>query len=356
VSESRTPYVTAGGEELSPDQVWQAAKGELQLQMTKATFDTWINRARFSIGEGGTFTVEALSDYARDWLENRLAAMIRRTLASLTNRPPDEIQLRFVVQAQPQQEAWDLSGESPIEDEQPETRIVVRDRRKPRQFSIENVVFDEWRPIIGAIGYDLYSFYVRMSNRDLGEKAWPAYSLIQAHLSIGRSSISEYNHLLAWCGLLHIEPGNHRKSNTYYILDPQPVTPEALAILRETIEREWSLERHERPCRQATLKRIDDWLPLQARWAARNQREATICIVRQPPRSPAQEGDGGGLAEVLSSLGVRSTDVERLIATYPAADVEEAIERTRTRVQQSDDPLRKPGAYLCSLLDEGYVK
>ena len=24
------------------DQIWQAALGELQLQMTKATFDTWV--------------------------------------------------------------------------------------------------------------------------------------------------------------------------------------------------------------------------------------------------------------------------------------------------------------------------
>jgi chromosomal replication initiator protein len=80
--------------------VWEAAKGELQLQMTKATYDTWI-RNTFPIAyEDGTFIIGVHNTYAREWLENRLLTIIKRTLIALTNQTAE---VRFVVQPRPQE-------------------------------------------------------------------------------------------------------------------------------------------------------------------------------------------------------------------------------------------------------------
>jgi chromosomal replication initiator protein len=59
---------------------WQATLGELQLQMTRATFDTWLRGSRVIDLVQGTFIVYVQHAYAVDWLQHRLLPIIRRTL------------------------------------------------------------------------------------------------------------------------------------------------------------------------------------------------------------------------------------------------------------------------------------
>ena len=77
-----------------PDLIWAATLGELQLQMTQATFDTWLRDSTFLKCEDGAFIIAVKTGYAKDWLETRLLAMIKRTLARQTGRPTE---IRFVV-------------------------------------------------------------------------------------------------------------------------------------------------------------------------------------------------------------------------------------------------------------------
>lgn len=78
----------------SAGQVWHAALGELQLQMTKATFDTWV-KPTFALGyEDETLVVGVRNAYAKQWLENRLYGMIQRTLDHLLGRSAE---VRFVL-------------------------------------------------------------------------------------------------------------------------------------------------------------------------------------------------------------------------------------------------------------------
>ncbi len=74
--------------------IWSAALGELQLQMTHATFETWLRDSKLVKYEAGTFVVAVKNGYAKDWLENRLLATIKRTLARLAGRTVD---VKFVV-------------------------------------------------------------------------------------------------------------------------------------------------------------------------------------------------------------------------------------------------------------------
>jgi chromosomal replication initiator protein len=55
--------------------------GELQLQMTRATFDTWLRGSQVIACEGDALTVHVRHAYAVDWLQNRLLPVIQRTLA-----------------------------------------------------------------------------------------------------------------------------------------------------------------------------------------------------------------------------------------------------------------------------------
>ncbi len=60
--------------------LWQVVLGDLQLQMTRATFDTWLRGSRVISFENGTFVVYVQHAFAVDWLQNRLLRVIERTL------------------------------------------------------------------------------------------------------------------------------------------------------------------------------------------------------------------------------------------------------------------------------------
>lgn len=77
-----------------PETAWKATLGELELQMTKATFNTWLKDTRLLACNGGEYVVGVKNDYARDWLENRLQGAILRTLSAMVEEP---VSVRFVV-------------------------------------------------------------------------------------------------------------------------------------------------------------------------------------------------------------------------------------------------------------------
>ena len=83
---------------MKPEKIWHAALGELQLQMTKATFDTWVKQTYVLAYEDGTFVIGVQNGYAKDWLENRLHGTIQRTLTGILGR---SVEVRFVVQPSP---------------------------------------------------------------------------------------------------------------------------------------------------------------------------------------------------------------------------------------------------------------
>jgi chromosomal replication initiator protein len=89
-------------EEVDLKAVWEAAKGELQLQMTKPTYDTWISNTFPIAYEDGTFILGVHNTYAKEWLENRLLTIIKRTLIGLLNRT---VEVKFVVRPK-QEDRW----------------------------------------------------------------------------------------------------------------------------------------------------------------------------------------------------------------------------------------------------------
>ena len=79
---------------MSPEIAWKATLGELELQMTKATFNTWLKDARLLTCEDDVYVIGVRNDYAKDWLENRLQDTILRTLTAIVNQA---VSIRFVV-------------------------------------------------------------------------------------------------------------------------------------------------------------------------------------------------------------------------------------------------------------------
>jgi chromosomal replication initiator protein len=79
---------------MKAEHAWEAAQGQLQLEMPKAAYDTWVRGAEFFAYEDGTFVISVKNAYARDWLENRLSSTVVRILTGMMNRT---VEVRFIV-------------------------------------------------------------------------------------------------------------------------------------------------------------------------------------------------------------------------------------------------------------------
>ena len=100
---------------MQAEQVWQAALGQLQLEMPRATFDTWLRGAAVLTHEDGEYVIGVADAYRKDWLENRLLSTIKRTVGALAGR---SVEVRFVV--------WpNGKAAAPTEVPLPETQAMV---------------------------------------------------------------------------------------------------------------------------------------------------------------------------------------------------------------------------------------
>ena len=79
---------------MNAEQAWQSVLGQLQMEMPRASFDTWVRDTRVVAYDEGVLTVGVRNAYARDWLESRLLSTVARLLAGMMDRSVD---VRFVI-------------------------------------------------------------------------------------------------------------------------------------------------------------------------------------------------------------------------------------------------------------------
>jgi chromosomal replication initiator protein len=98
---------------MKPEQAWQATIGQLQMEMPKASFNTWVRDTEIVSYEDGCFVIGVQNAYARDWLESRLSSTVRRLLTGMMNR---SVEVRFIVW----QDTSEPADSQPVEDGHPD--------------------------------------------------------------------------------------------------------------------------------------------------------------------------------------------------------------------------------------------
>lgn len=79
---------------MNAERHWQAALGQLQIDLPRATFETWVRDAELLTHEDGCYVIGVKNAYARDWLQDRLLSTVKQTLAGICGRT---VEIRFVV-------------------------------------------------------------------------------------------------------------------------------------------------------------------------------------------------------------------------------------------------------------------
>jgi chromosomal replication initiator protein len=82
----------------SPEALWEVALGQLQLQVTRPNYQTWLRDTAGLALEDGTFTVSVPTDFIAEWLRDRLSDLITKTLSGIVGQP---LQVAFRVAGAP---------------------------------------------------------------------------------------------------------------------------------------------------------------------------------------------------------------------------------------------------------------
>ncbi|MDR3577687.1 MAG: chromosomal replication initiator protein DnaA [Anaerolineaceae bacterium] len=119
---------------MNTQQIWQATMGQLQMEMSKAAFDTWISSAELVSYERDIYTIGVANAYARDWLESRLTSTVSRLLTGLTGQPQS---VRFVVA---QNDYDNNDGDCVVEEEKTSNPVILPNNTINCRYSFDNFV------------------------------------------------------------------------------------------------------------------------------------------------------------------------------------------------------------------------
>ena len=139
----------------SPEEAWRTVLGQLQGQVERAVYRTWLEPLRPLAYADGTYTLAAASTYARDLAQSRFGATITRQLAGVYG---GKVKLDLVVHngISPTVETpFDAPAEAPAETpaEPPEATPGPRPARKtappsPRKLALARAYGDRRAAVI----------------------------------------------------------------------------------------------------------------------------------------------------------------------------------------------------------------
>lgn len=74
---------------MRPDEAWQSAIGEIEINQGRGTFSTWLKAARLVTYEDGQFIIGVLNGYVKEWMENRMVGQLKKILGDRMGRGVD---------------------------------------------------------------------------------------------------------------------------------------------------------------------------------------------------------------------------------------------------------------------------
>ena len=111
---------------MKPQDIWNATYNQLELQLDRASFDTWLRSAVFLGIDDGVYCIGVHNSYAVDMLQHRLYRIVRRVLSDIAGHPTEiqfEVHKPQAVRPTPIQET--------SQDDAPLFRFMAQQNRTP---------------------------------------------------------------------------------------------------------------------------------------------------------------------------------------------------------------------------------
>lgn len=172
---------------MDPKDAWLATLGQLQIQLHRATYETWVAGSQFVAFADGVFTISVKNNYAKDWLEQRLYRLVQGSLSTIFRQ---QVQVKFTVQPQVKKPAR-------IFDEDDELFLPPPPRQETGRAFLSSKPIEKTPSIAFAQGERLNPDYV-FENFVVGNNNQIAHA---AACSVARSSDHHYNPLFIYSGV-----------------------------------------------------------------------------------------------------------------------------------------------------------
>ena len=99
-----------------PEWAWQMVLNQLQMDMPKSAFDSWVRGTSFISFEDSVFSVGTPNAYGREWLASRMTSTVARLLAGIMGQ---QVEVQFVVIELLDEEDDLVEIENPVFDRRP---------------------------------------------------------------------------------------------------------------------------------------------------------------------------------------------------------------------------------------------
>ena len=243
--------------EFTPEKAWQAAIANLQMDMSRAVFDTWVKPVHLEGFEEDTFVVCCKDALGRDWLADRLTSTLERFLSGMMNR---DVKVRFIISDQVSD--WDHPDDkvepAPMEIETDPIEIDIL------YSSIRDMLLEPGRVVRLPVYYLRWLPYVQSQMIFVVMALWQEYYLASGgKTQKGNNKVSaRAEQVCQWAGISRaqffrlLQPGSGlgwfarkcetdheidkrtgrtKKSSNKYILFDTPLTPGDAADLKSVL-------------------------------------------------------------------------------------------------------------------------
>ncbi len=307
------------------EEIWKSILDQLQTDMPRASFETWVRDTKALSYIGGVITVSVRNAYARDWLESRLASTVDRMLIGIQG---ENAHVNFVVAQEEDVEVEtdaDSQNEKQLEDDNAvdispaEYDSAYEQVVRPDRAVYLPGYFRRW---LRSIGPDLAWMYVsfRQAAYLTGARAGSKSSRFSGKQLASMSGISErtywnrVNHPATWkklSGLVGIIEGGdewvkgstpRRLPRRYTIAMTMPLTAVDASSLRAWIADH--IEAHggaEGVLRAAVIAPLDDLIPIDAQPKDDDQVLTVRALLRELFKDDLAEGLLDSLASALQA-------------------------------------------------------
>jgi len=308
------------------EQTWNSVLEQLQTEMPRASFDTWVRDTQALSYADGVLTVTVRNAYARDWLESRLADTVNHMLVGILNSA--NVRVSFVV-TQDDPESVEVETNPSLQEEE-ESDDALDISAADYDSAYEQIVRPDravylpgyFRRWLRSIGPDLGWMYVsfRQAAYLAGARSGSKSSRFSGKQLASMCGISErtywnrVNNPATWqklSGLVKIiesgdewvkGPTPRRLPRRYTIAMTLPLTPVDTSSLRKWIA--VHIEEHggaEGVLRAAIIAPLEELIPLDAQPSENDQALSVRVLLRDLFKDQLADGLLDSLASALQS-------------------------------------------------------
>ena len=225
------------------DGLWKAALGEIELQISRANYKTWLQNTSIADKKGGIVTIAVPNSFTKEWLENKYHKFILRSLRNLESEIKE---VNYKIKQNPAKE--DSKGKNTV------SREEIGNARKQLDFQELNVnsvtnlnpqyTFDNY--IVGSSN-ELAHAAASAVTENLGKKYNPLF--IYGGVGLGKT------HLIQAIGN-HVINSNPAKKVKY--VTSERFTSEVVSALRSGSLKPNDIDDFKKRWREIDLLIIDD--------------------------------------------------------------------------------------------------